>query len=122
MNTLPVLCATLSLLCSGVFNWDFEYTNRQEFIRGIKDCAVAYNSHLQDFRRVPLELTLVQALHESGADGNSRFAKEGNNFFGIKALDDLVDMVVGNNQRQTNQDMIALDTVSRAARINDQPL
>jgi uncharacterized FlgJ-related protein len=88
MNTLPVLCATLSLLCSGVFNWDFEYTNRQEFIRGIKDCAVAYNSHLQDFRRVPLELTLVQALHESGADGNSRFAKEGNNFFGIKALDD----------------------------------
>ena len=41
---------------------------------------------------------------------------------GIKALDDLVDMIVGNNQRRTNQDMIALDTVSRTARINDQPL
>ena len=56
-------------MCSGVFNWDFEYDNRKEFIQGIKDCMIAYNSLLPEFERLPIELVLVQALHESGSDG-----------------------------------------------------
>ena len=86
MNPITILCATLSLMCSGVFNWDFEYDNRKEFIQGIKDCMIAYNSILPEFERLPIELVLVQALHESGSEGHSRFAKEGKNFFGIKAI------------------------------------
>lgn len=86
MNIITILCATLSLMCSGVFNWDFEYDNRKEFIQGIKDCMIAYNSILPEFERIPIELVLVQALHESGSEGNSRFAREGKNFFGIKAM------------------------------------
>ena len=77
MNLITILCATLSLMCSGVFNWDFEYDNRKEFIQGIKDCMIAYNSILPEFERIPIELVLVQALHESGSEGHSRFAKEG---------------------------------------------
>ena len=86
MNLITVLCAPLSLMCWGVFNWDFEYDNRKEFIQGIKDCMIAYNSILPEFERIPIELVLVQALHESGSEGNSRFAREGKNFFGIKAM------------------------------------
>ena len=86
MNIITLLCATLSLMCSGVFDWDFEYDNRKEFIQGIKDCTIAYNSILPEFERLPIELVLVQALHESGSDGSSRFAREGKNFFGIKAV------------------------------------
>jgi uncharacterized FlgJ-related protein len=86
MNIITLLCATLSLMCSGVFDWDFEYDNRKEFIEGIRDCAVAYNSILPEFERLPIELVLVQALHESGSEGHSRFAKDGKNFFGIKAV------------------------------------
>ena len=93
MNLITVLCATLSLMCSGVFDWDFEYDDRKEFILGIKDCMLAYNSILPDFERIPIELVLVQALHESGSEGGSRFAREGNNFFGIKAIDDEEHMI-----------------------------
>jgi len=68
MNLITVLCATLSLMCSSVFNWDFEYDNRKEFIQGIKDCMIAYNSILPEFDRVfligTLNMIIVKSLYK----------------------------------------------------------
>jgi len=64
---------------------DFDHDNNQAFLTDVIQC-VEYIYHYTDITPVNLELLLAQASLES-AWGNSRFAKEGNNLFGIRTYD-----------------------------------
>ena len=75
------ICATLLLLCSPL---DIDSDTR--FIDEVKSCALQYNSMIDEIDRIPIILVLAQAIHESDW-GKSRFAREGNNLFGIRALE-----------------------------------
>ena len=80
------LCATLLLFCSS-FNMSFN-DNRNDFVEMIGRCAVEYNAYYtENQNRIPIHLVVAVASHESGW-GTSRFAIEGNNYFGIKSLSD----------------------------------
>ena len=62
-----------------------EITNK-EFaykIKGCVDALYADETNYPQSKQIPLELIIAQAAHES-AWGNSRFAVEGNNLFGIR--------------------------------------
>ena len=81
------LCATLLLLCSSFgSNFDFEYSNQDEFIKGITECTVQYNAALPPQYRSIVVISAAQAILESDW-GNSRFAKLGNNFYGMIETD-----------------------------------
>ncbi len=64
---------------------DFEHTNNVQFLHNVKQC-VEYVYFHNDVIEVNQELLLAQAALESGW-GTSRFAKEGNNLFGIRTYD-----------------------------------
>jgi len=64
---------------------DFEHTNNKTFLTNVKQC-VDYVYFYNNVEKVNLELLLAQAALESGW-GNSRFAREGNNLFGIRTYD-----------------------------------
>jgi uncharacterized FlgJ-related protein len=83
MNLISSLCATLLLLCQSVIsNFDFEYENQEEFVKGIVECTQAYNAVIPPQQRVVVVLSVAQAGLESDW-GKSRFAQLGNNFYGI---------------------------------------
>ena len=87
------ICATLLLLCSPVVpDYDIQFVER------VKTCALEYNSILEPVDRIPINLLLAQAIHESGW-GKSRFARKGHNLFGIKAVDDESFMWSSNMQK-----------------------
>ena len=73
------ICATLLLLCS-------IETTEQDFIQSIKECAIQWNAMSMEQDRIPINLVLAQSIIESNW-GKSRFAKQANNFFGIKAVE-----------------------------------
>ena len=62
---------------------DFEHTNNQQFLNNVVECVYYIEHTKPDIHIVNLELLLAQAALESGW-GNSRFAKEGKNLFGIR--------------------------------------
>ena len=74
------ICATLLLLCNS-FTGDYN----KEFIDKVTSCALEYNSILDGIDRLPINLVVAQAILESDW-GKSRFARNGNNLFGIKAV------------------------------------
>ena len=78
------ICSVL-LICSS-FNPVMDYTNNDEFISDVKACALHLNSLLDDHERIPVNLVIAQAIHESEW-GKSRFAVEGNNLLGIRTFD-----------------------------------
>ena len=83
------ICATLLTLCSTFLSgFDFNYTdNKQElFVRGIAECTVSVNQTLPPHARVPVLISVAQAILESDW-GKSRFAREANNFYGIIETD-----------------------------------
>ena len=83
MNIISEICATLLLLCQTVIsNFDFKYDNQDEFIKGIVECTTAFNTVIPPHQRVVVVLSVAQAGLESDW-GKSRFAKLGNNFYGI---------------------------------------
>jgi Bax protein len=75
------ICATLLLLCN-TLNGDLDL----DFIEEVKACALEHNAIVESHERIPINLVLAQAIHESDW-GRSRFATKGNNLFGIKALE-----------------------------------
>ena len=75
------ICATLLLLCN-TLNGDIDL----DFIEEVKVCALQYNAIVESPDRIPINLVLAQAILESDW-GRSRFATNGNNLFGIKALE-----------------------------------
>ena len=62
---------------------DFEHNNNQQFLDNVAECVYYIEHTKPDIHIVNLELLLAQAALESGW-GNSRFAKEGKNLFGIR--------------------------------------
>ena len=62
---------------------DFEHNDNQQFLNNVVDCVYYIEHTKPDIHIVNLELLLAQAALESGW-GNSRFAKEGKNLFGIR--------------------------------------
>ena len=83
MNIISGFCATLLLLCQSVIsNFDFKYDTQEEFVKGIVQCTQAFNTVIPPQQRVVVVLSVAQAALESNW-GKSRFAKLGNNFYGI---------------------------------------
>ena len=62
---------------------EFTYINDTQFIRSMHKCINYINFNTPKHLRVPYEMIIGQAALESGW-GQSRFAKEGNNLFGIR--------------------------------------
>ena len=83
------LCATLLILCGSVINnFDFNYKkdDHYNFVSGIADCTVHFNAVLPPQHRVIVVISAAQAVIESNW-GESRFAREANNFYGIIQTD-----------------------------------
>ena len=78
------MCASL-LICFN-FSPEMDYTNNEEFIKGVTSCALHLNSMEDEWERIPVDLVVAQAIHESEW-GRSRFAVEGNNLMGIRTFD-----------------------------------
>ena len=62
---------------------EFTYNNDIQFVRAMHKCINYINFSLPKDKRVPYEMIIGQAALESGW-GNSRFAVEANNLFGIR--------------------------------------
>ena len=78
------ICSVL-LICFN-FSPEMDYTNNEEFIKGVTSCALHLNSMEDEWERIPVNLVVAQAIHESEW-GRSRFAVEGNNLMGIRTFD-----------------------------------
>ena len=78
------ICSVL-LICFN-FSPEMNYTNNEEFIKGVTACALHLNSMENEWERIPVDLVVAQAIHESEW-GRSRFAVEGNNLMGIRTFD-----------------------------------
>ena len=63
-----------------------DYTNNEEFIEDVTACTLHLNSMEDEWNRIPVDLVVAQAIHESEW-GRSRFAVEGNNLMGIRTFD-----------------------------------
>ena len=63
-----------------------DYTSNEEFIKGVTACTLHLNSMENEWERIPVDLVVAQAIHESEW-GRSRFAVEGNNLMGIRTFD-----------------------------------
>jgi uncharacterized FlgJ-related protein len=61
----------------------FEYNNNKEYITSLKKCIDYINFDLYPSEQINTELIIAQSIVESDY-GNSRFAREGNNLFGIR--------------------------------------
>ena len=81
------ICATLMLMCSPfIQNFSFEYGEREEFVYGIAECTIFINEYWEGPERLPVLLSVAQAALESNW-GESRFAKEAKNYYGIRQTD-----------------------------------
>ena len=84
------LCTSL-LICFS-FNPVMDYTNNEEFIKGVTACTLHLNSMENEWERIPVDLVVAQAVHESEW-GRSRFAVEGNNLMGIRTFNPADDQI-----------------------------
>jgi len=78
------LCSTM-LICF-CFNPSMTYINNEEFITNVEECVLHLNSMEDEENRIPVDLVVAQAIHESEW-GRSRFATIGNNLLGIRTFD-----------------------------------
>ena len=69
-----------------------DYTNNDEFIHDVKMCVLHLNSMEVEERRIPVNIIIAQAIHESNW-GKSRFSKEANNLLGIRTFDSSEDQL-----------------------------
>ena len=86
---LKEICATLLVLCNPVLNgFDFNYEkdDRDRFVQGIAECTIKYNTDINPFERAIIVISVAQAIIESNW-GESRFAREANNFYGVIQTD-----------------------------------
>tara|TARA_R110000824_G_scaffold8695_2_gene39324 strand:- start:318 stop:899 length:582 start_codon:yes stop_codon:yes gene_type:complete len=83
------LCATLLILCNPMldgFDFSYDINPRDEFVQGIAECTVLNNSFVNPEHRVIIVISVAQAILESDW-GQSRFATEANNYYGIIQTD-----------------------------------
>tara|TARA_Y100001951_G_C11215999_1_gene225818 strand:- start:71 stop:613 length:543 start_codon:yes stop_codon:yes gene_type:complete len=86
---LKELCATLLVLCNPIlsgFDFDYAKNDRDKFVQGIAECTIKYNIGINPFERAIVVISVAQAIIESDW-GESRFAREANNFYGIIQTD-----------------------------------
>ena len=86
---LKEICATLLVLCNPILNgFDFNYEkdDRDRFVQGIAECTIKYNTDINPFERAIIVISVAQAIIESNW-GESRFAREANNFYGVIQTD-----------------------------------
>ena len=86
---LKEICATLLVLCNPIlsgFDFDYAKDDRDRFVQGIAECTIKYNTDVNPFERAIVVLSVAQAIIESNW-GESRFAREANNFYGIIQTD-----------------------------------
>ena len=84
------LCATLLVICNPLLNgFDFNYSMspQDQFVKGIAECTILNNAFVPPNERVVVAVSVAQAILESDW-GRSRFAKQGNNFYGIIQTDE----------------------------------
>ena len=84
------LCATLFILCNPLVNgFDFNYSMspQDQFVKGIAECTILNNAFVPPNERVVVAVSVAQAILESDW-GRSRFARQGNNFYGIIQTDE----------------------------------
>ena len=73
---------------------------RNDFVQEIGVCAVEYNAYYTEpEKRLPIRLVVAVAAHESGW-GMSRFALEGNNYFGMKTRSEDPDLYIIPNENK----------------------
>ena len=65
---------------------NFIYNNPKEFVESLTNCVLWIQKDTTKWRDVPREILIAQAVVESDY-GRSRFAKEGNNLFGVMTFD-----------------------------------
>ena len=63
-----------------------DYNTDVQFVQAVRKCVDWVNFETPRTERVPMEMIVAQAALESGW-GTSRFAREGNNLFGIRTYD-----------------------------------
>ena len=80
------ICATLLLCSLSSYNFAFKYSNKDEFVKGITECTVHFNTAIPPQYRAIVVISVAQAILESNW-GESRFAKLGNNFYGMIQTD-----------------------------------
>ena len=80
------ICATLLLCSLSSYNFDFKYSNKDEFVKGITECTDHFNSAIPPQYRAVVVISVAQAILESNW-GESRFARLGNNFYGMIQTD-----------------------------------
>ena len=61
---------------------DFVYKDSKEFIESLTECIQWIEKDTTKWQNIPREIIIAQAVLESNY-GTSRFAKEGNNLFGV---------------------------------------
>ena len=86
---LKEICATLLVLCNPIlsgFDFDYAKDDRDQFVQGITECTIKYNTFLPPFERAVVVLSVAQAIIESDW-GTSRFARKANNFYGVIQTD-----------------------------------
>ena len=86
---LKELCATLLILCNPVLNgfaFDYSKDARDQFVQGITECTIKYNTNIDPFERAIVVISVAQAIIESNW-GESRFARKANNFYGVIQTD-----------------------------------
>tara|TARA_R100001369_G_scaffold11772_2_gene25591 strand:- start:538 stop:1137 length:600 start_codon:yes stop_codon:yes gene_type:complete len=65
---------------------EFTFTNSEQFISALESCISWIEKDTTIYQNVPREITIAQAVIESDY-GRSRFAKQGNNLFGVRTWD-----------------------------------
>jgi uncharacterized FlgJ-related protein len=86
---LKEICATLLVLCNPIlsgFDFDYAKDDRDQFVQGIAECTIKYNTDINPFERAIVVISVAQAIIESNW-GESRFAREANNFYGVIQTD-----------------------------------
>ena len=101
------ICSVL-LICSS-FNPEMDYTNNDEFIKDVRSCILHLNSLEEDHNRIPVNLVIAQAIHES-TWGRSRFATIGNNLLGIRTFDPADDQMKPLNLSNTTWGLRIFET------------
>ena len=62
---------------------EFTFTNSEQFISALESCINWIEKDTTKYQNIPREITIAQAVIESDY-GRSRFAKQGNNLFGVR--------------------------------------
>ncbi len=85
-NQYGIVKADTSKVIDTIEKPDFEHTNNQQFLDNVNQCVDYIYHTTTDVYPVNREILLAQAALESGW-GNSRFALEGKNLFGMRTYD-----------------------------------